>query len=65
MKVDNVCTVCGVEMTPTSSWEADDPDRTVQGIMRFVCPSCPTEGVLIIRKGDIYDTSGRLKVIQR
>jgi len=65
MNVDNICKVCGVEMRPTSAWEADDPDRAVQGIMRFVCPSCAGEGVLKIRKGDIYDTSGRLKVMQR
>lgn len=65
MNVDHMCKVCGVAMTPTSAWEADDPDRAVQGMMRFICPSCAAEGVLMIRKGDIYDTSGRLKVIQR
>ena len=65
MEVDNVCKVCGVGMRPTSAWEADDPDRAVQGMMRFVCPSCAAEGVLMIRKGDIYDTTGRLELIQR
>jgi len=65
MKVDNMCNVCGVAMTPTSAWEASDPDRAVQGMMRFICPSCAGEGVLMIRKGDIHDTSGRLKVMQR
>jgi len=65
MNVDNICKVCGVEMTPTSAWEAEDPDRAVQGMMRFICPSCAGEGVLIIMKGDIYDTSARLEVKQR
>ena len=65
MNGDNICKVCGVGMTLTSAWEAEDPDRAVQGMMRFICPSCAGEGVLMIRKGDIYHTSGRLEVKQR
>jgi len=65
MMVDNRCKVCGVEMTLTSAWEADDADRAVQGMMRFICPSCAGEGVLMIRKDDNNTTSGRLELIQR
>lgn len=39
------CPNCGDELTVTSDWQADDPERTWQRIIRYMCSGCGRPGV--------------------
>lgn len=55
---DRRCTHCGGAMAPKSTWDADDPGRAWQRMIRYQCRQCNVEGVLTIGKDRPNVTGG-------